>query len=66
MERMPDFEQQERELNAAIIVAFDMWKAFLLQFMEEDELKRVDCVDQFCNHVRRRLEHLLPELQHLA
>ena len=66
MERMPDFDRQEKELDDAIFAAFEVWKSFLLQFMAEDELRLVDCGSQFCNHVRRKLKCLEPEEGHAA
>ena len=56
MERMPDFDRQDKELDHAICAAFEVWKSFLLQFMAEDELRLLDCGNQFCiaKHCRHR------------
>ena len=48
-------------MDESMLNTFDMWKAGLLFWIGEDELKGVDCVEWFCDDVRRRLSDLLPK-----
>jgi len=59
----PNFEEEEQALDEAMIDTFDRWKADVLFWMGEDELKGVDCVEWFCDDVRSRLSDLLPKLR---
>jgi len=51
----PDFEAMQRYMDETLISLFREWYDFLDNWLEEDELQKIDRLEEFCNAMRGRL-----------
>ena len=61
----PDFEAMEQFMDETLISLFREWHDFTNWWLEEDELQKIDWLEEFCNAMRGRLIALkdTPEMQ---
>ena len=61
----PNFEEMQRDMDEALISLFMQWHDFQGAWLEDEELQKIDCFEQFCHDMRQRLLDLkeTPEVQ---
>ena len=50
-----DFITEQHELEWILLKHFQKWKAHACQCLDEDEIKKVDWIDEFSKDVRKEL-----------
>ena len=63
----PDFEEMEQSMDETLISLFRQWHSFVNCWPEEDELQKIDWLEEFCNDMRGRLIAIkdTPEMQEI-
>ena len=54
----PDCEVDAEELDRTLLAAFRQWETLTRLFLDEDEMKYLDLVEEFCSHAWDRLSEL--------
>jgi hypothetical protein len=50
-----DFRQEERELSELLLKLFQRWKSHTCEYLYDDEIRRLDWIDEFCQDARKGL-----------
>ena len=53
-----DFRQEERELSEMLLQLFQLWKSHICGYLYDEEIRRLDWIDEFCQDVRKGLLEL--------
>ena len=53
-----DFRQEERELSEMLLKLFQRWKSYTCGYLYDEEIKRLDWIEEFCQDVRKGLFEL--------
>ena len=56
--RIDDFILEEHELERMRLKYFQKWKSHVCQCLSEEEMRRLDWIDEFCKDVRKGLLEL--------
>ena len=55
MYEIEDFRQEERELSELLLKLFKQWQSHICGYLYDEEVKRMDWMDEFCQDVRKGL-----------
>ena len=58
MYEIEDFRQEERELSEMLLKLFQQWKSHICGYLHDEEIKRMDWIEEFCQDVRKDLQNL--------
>ena len=58
MYEIEDFRQEERELSEMLLKLFQQWKSHVCGYLYDEEIKRMDWIEEFCQDVRKGLQNL--------
>jgi len=58
MDAIEEFKQEERELSEMLLKLFQRWISHLRGYLYDEELERLDWIDEFCQDVREGLQDL--------
>ena len=54
----PNHEEDEQELEGTLLSAFRQWKLFMSALLDEEEMKSMNLIEEFCQDTRRQLQDL--------
>jgi hypothetical protein len=58
MSEINKFNQEDKELEKMLLGHFRKWKSHVRQYLYEDEMKKLDWIDEFCKDARKDLLRL--------
>ena len=58
MHEIEDFRQEERELSEMLLNHFQRWKSHICGYLYDEEIKRMDWIDEFCQDAHKGLLYL--------
>jgi hypothetical protein len=53
-----DFSQEEQGLSEMLLKLFQRWKSHVCGYLYDEEIERMDCIEEFCQDVRKGLQNL--------
>lgn len=58
---MENWHKQLKDVDESLLNAFHIWKGLIPGCHDDENMRKVDFVEEFCDHARERLLDLVPD-----